>query len=299
MNPFRLAGYLAALILMILALWAKYSKAATIEEELVILQEELYKAIQSTEPDSVELFSKITDAIQLREDFLAKAGRRYIVVNKSTYMLSAIIDGREALSAKVIVGRKEQPTPNMESTISDIIINPHWTVSQNTALLVTVPRFVKNPSYANAMGYVIYSDWSQAARRLDATKINWEKHLDKGVIPFKLYQKPGKFNELGDMKFLVPNPSGREETRGIFIHGTPYTNLFDKEVREFSSGCIRIEDTKALADVILGNPTATYLRQELDKGRTKRYKVEKPIKFFIVDWQVSISPNNELVVVMR
>ena len=283
------------LIVIGMLLLPQLGVSASVQDELEMLHEQLYEVIQSTDPDSVEQFSTITDEISKREKFLQHAGDRYIIVNKATYMLTAVDKGKEMLNDKVVIGRKEQPTPIMESYISTIETNPHWTVSQNTSVLITAPRFQKNPTYATAMGYIVYSDWTKRAVRLDPTEIDWQKHIDRGVIPYKIYQKPGKLNELGNMKFLVPNPSGREETAGIFIHGSPYKTLFNEDIREFSSGCVRMQKTVELAEIILGQPQATYLKKELNNGKTKRYNVERPMKLFIVDWPVDITKEKKVV----
>jgi murein L,D-transpeptidase YcbB/YkuD len=98
----------------------------------------------------------------------------------------------------------------------------------------------------------------------------------------KIYQKPGKFNSLGRIKFVVPN------TDGIFLHGSPYKSLFDKEIREFSSGCVRLQKTIELADLILDDVSATVLQTRMKDGRTRNYHVKNPMKFFIVDWPVTV-----------
>lgn len=278
-----LSGILFILLVVILITAACDVEAASVQEELAILQDELYVAIQSTDPDSVDKFTSISESIARRERFISRAGDRYILVNKRDQTLRVVVEGKEVLFQKAIIGRDEQPTPVLESKVVKVVLNPDWTVSQNTALLVIAPRFAKDPNYATAMGYVIYSSWGSNARRLDPREIDWKKHIDAGHIPYKIYQKPGRFNSLGDIKFVVPN------TGGIFIHGTPFKQLFNEEDRKFSSGCIRISDTAKLADILLSQMTNTSIESVLKSERTRGYRVKDPISFYVVDWPVTIN----------
>jgi len=262
--------------------------AASVQDELTILQGELYNAIQSVDPDSVEQFRAISDSIATRQLFVDKAGDRYILVNKRDQTMSVVVDGKEVLSEKIIIGRDEQPTPILDAKVTQVVINPDWVVSQNTALLVIAPRFAKDPNYAIAMGYVVYSGWGKNAKTLDPRKIDWQKHIDNGRIPYRIYQKPGKFNSLGDIKFVVPG------TDGIFLHGTPFKQLFSKEVRKYSSGCIRVPNTVALADIILSNLNQDSINSVLQKGRLRKYDVRSPMKFYVVDWPVSVGEDNKV-----
>ena len=67
-----------------------------------------------------------------------------------------------------------------------------------------------------------------------ASSINWKKY--KKNIPFLIRQKPGKDNALGKMKFLFPN------NFSIYLHDTPSKSLFNRSKRDFSHGCIRVEN---------------------------------------------------------
>ena len=57
----------------------------------------------------------------------------------------------------------------------------------------------------------------------------------------RIRQRPGPRNALGDIKFVFPN---REN---IYLHHTPSVQLFERDRRDFSHGCIRVEQPVALA----------------------------------------------------
>ena len=58
-------------------------------------------------------------------------------------------------------------------------------------------------------------------------------------------QKPGPKNSLGQAKFNFPNADN------IYMHGTPAQQLFSRARRDFSHGCIRLEDPPRLAEWVL------------------------------------------------
>jgi murein L,D-transpeptidase YcbB/YkuD len=60
----------------------------------------------------------------------------------------------------------------------------------------------------------------------------------------RLRQRPGNKNALGDIK---PNDYA------IYLHDTPFKDLFRQTKRDFSHGYIRVENPKALAKFILKN----------------------------------------------
>ena len=63
---------------------------------------------------------------------------------------------------------------------------------------------------------------------------------------YRIRQLPGKWNALGEVKFLFPNQYD------VYLHDTPGKNLFDRTVRTFSHGCIRVKNPLQLAQLLLG-----------------------------------------------
>src|SRR5262249_7672307 len=60
----------------------------------------------------------------------------------------------------------------------------------------------------------------------------------------------GAKNALGAVKFVLPN------TMDIYLHSTPAQQLFRETRRDFSHGCIRVEDPPALAAFVLRDQPA-------------------------------------------
>src|SRR5579864_4987424 len=70
-----------------------------------------------------------------------------------------------------------------------------------------------------------------------------------------LQQQPGPANALGLVKFVFPNQYG------IYMHGTPEAGLFGRARRDLSHGCIRVENSAALAAWVLRDDPAWTLER--------------------------------------
>jgi len=82
------------------------------------------------------------------------------------------------------------------------------------------------------------------AAELDPADIDWSQ-LNSQSFRYKLKKDPGNHNDLGRIKFMFPNKFS------VYLHDTPSRKLFERSVRGFSSGCIRIEKPLALAGYVL------------------------------------------------
>src|SRR3546814_17706315 len=85
------------------------------------------------------------------------------------------------------------------------------------------------------MRYEALSDWTANASVLDPANIDWSA-IAQGRENVRVRQLPGRNNAMGRMKFMFPNDLG------IYLHDTPDKSLFSEKERQFSSGCVRLED---------------------------------------------------------
>ncbi|WP_051340680.1 L,D-transpeptidase family protein [Azospirillum halopraeferens] len=192
-------------------------------------------------------------------------GARHVAVNVPDYSLTAVDDGRTVLSMRVIVGTPARRTPILSSTITSVVFNPAWTVPVRLAREDYLPKLLKDPGYLAKNGFTLFSSWSADARPLDARRIDW-KSVGRGIGAMRLRQDPGPNNALGQVKFNIPNAFD------VYLHDTPGREKFDRSVRTFSSGCVRVGDPMALADFVMTGMTdwpADRRRQVLDKGETR------------------------------
>ena len=168
-------------------------------------------------------------------------GKRHIQVNIADYRLQAVQDGQVEREHDVIVGRKYRETPVFSGQISYVVLNPWWETPHNLARLDKLPAFRQDPSAAERLGFEVLD---RNGRAVPASSIDWSQY-SANSFPFRLRQRPGPLNALGQAKLMFPNP------HNVYLHDTPSRELFSRGERAFSSGCVRVADTLGLTSWVL------------------------------------------------
>ncbi len=169
----------------------------------------------------------------------AQLGSRYVFVNIPAYQLVAVADGKVQLNMKVIVGRPKRPSPVFADLIRMVEFNPDWHVPPTIAREDVLPHLIEDPNYALEHKNVrIY----QAGVEVDPHTVDW---TTANIRDYRLRAEPGPRNPLGTVKFLFPNRFD------VYLHDTNERELFRKDVRAISSGCIRVADPAALTNWLL------------------------------------------------
>jgi murein L,D-transpeptidase YcbB/YkuD len=182
-------------------------------------------------------------------------GERYVYVNVPAFHLAAYDSGKKTLEMKVIVGQEyeDKATPVFSDSMETVVFRPYWNITPDIQAKEIGPKVASNPGY------------------LDANDMEYYK--DGGTT--RIRQKPGLKNSLGFVKFLFPNDFN------IYLHDTPNHELFDKDVRAFSHGCIRVEKPSELAQWALGWDAAK-VDQAMNEGKDNQsIKVPKKIPVYI------------------
>jgi len=182
-------------------------------------------------------------------------GSRYVFVNVPAFQLTAFDSGEKSLEMKVIVGQsfEDKATPVFSDSMEFVVFRPYWNITPDIQAKEVGPKIAANPGYMEAENLEYYKDGG-------ATRIR---------------QKPGPKNALGFVKFLFPNDFN------IYLHDTPNHTLFDKDVRAFSHGCIRLEKPNELAQWVLGWDAAK-VQDAMDNGKDNTtVKVPKKIPVYI------------------
>jgi len=207
-------------------------------------------------------------------------GNRYLIINLANYTLQAINEGNEALSMKVIVGRKSRPTPSFSSQMNHLVFNPFWNVPSKLARLDLLPKQQDNFNYFYLHDIRVFTKENGHKIEHDPYSIDWES-ITKYNFPYILRQDPGENNALGKLKFLFPNKWS------IYLHDTSHRELFSETKRSLSSGCIRVEDPIALANFSMAKPSAQQTILELIESKQNRgLKLKKPLSIYAVYFTV-------------
>ncbi|RVT51632.1 L,D-transpeptidase family protein [Rubrivivax albus] len=205
-------------------------------------------------------------------------GPRMIVVNIPEYVLRAyeVLDGRirVQLTMKVVVGKAaDTRTPLIDEDLRFIEFSPYWNVPPSIARKELVPRLRRDPGHWSREGFEFVGPGGQVDTALSATRL--DSVLAGG---WRIRQRPGPRNALGDIKFVFPN---RE---AIYLHHTPSVSLFERARRDFSHGCIRIEQPEALAQWVLRDQPgwdAGRIRAAMTAGTSSTLALAAPIPVLI------------------
>lgn len=202
-------------------------------------------------------------------------GKRHVWVNLPDFTAKIIDNGKVTFSTRAVIGtnRKDQRSPEFSDVMDHMVINPTWNVPRSIAVKEYLPMMQKNP---NAAGHLTLIDGS--GRRVSRQGIDFTQFTER-TFPFDLKQPPSRGNALGLVKFMFPNKYN------IYLHDTPAKNLFGRESRAFSHGCIRLADPFDFAYALLAkqtrNPEAVF-KQHLDTGTESVIPLEKPIPVHLV-----------------
>lgn len=166
-------------------------------------------------------------------------GTSYVFVNVPKFTVAILRDGAVAYEGRVVVGKPANATPTFSDEMEHIVVNPYWNVPYSIAKNEMLSSIQKNPSgYFDRRGYqVVYK-----GRVVSPSSISWSPEMLRKV---RIRQKPGSGNALGNIKFLFPNQ------HAVYLHDTPSRSLFNREVRAFSHGCVRVDQPLDFADALL------------------------------------------------
>ena len=201
-----------------------------------------------------------------------------IVVNIPEFVLRTYeASGKVALIMPVVVGRAMRTqTPVLEGDMKYVVFWPYWNVPPSILRGEIIPKLVKDPAYLQKNDFEVTTFEGQVVT---------DGVVSEGVLAqlragkLMVRQKPGPKNALGLIKFIFPN------SNNVYLHSTPAQSLFSKNRRDFSHGCIRVEDPKALATWVLrNNPGWTRDRVEAAFQAVKEQQVNltRPIPVVIV-----------------
>lgn len=173
-------------------------------------------------------------------------GLRYIHVNIPDAHLKVVESGRTLHTARVVLGEIAYATPELSSTITHIELNPWWNAPVSIVKRILVPKFKLEPAYVGENDYLLLTRAGDNKSAVDPGKIDWER-ITTANFRWQVRQKPGPKNVLGRVVFWFPSKYN------VFIHGTAAPELFEDDVRYFSSGCIRVDSAVYMAMLLLRN----------------------------------------------
>lgn len=168
-------------------------------------------------------------------------GNRYVFINIPEFKFRFISNGTVIHEERIVTGSPKNPTPVFQDQIETVVFNPYWNVPKSILVNEIIPAARNNPSYLYRNNMEVI--WL-GQRTVDPYMVDWYY-----VNPDKvdLRQRPGNGNALGRVKFLFPN------RHAVYMHDTPSKHLFNRPVRAYSHGCMRVRNPLEFAKLLLAD----------------------------------------------
>lgn len=173
-----------------------------------------------------------------------------VVVNSAIARLQLFRNDQPVFTTRVVVGETDKQTPEFYSTIGDVLFNPPWNIPRSIAQKEILPRLAADPDY------------------LRSHHMRWR-------AGGSIQQEAGPYSALGRLKFEMT------DRYDVYLHDTPTKSLFQSADRMMSHGCVRVENPRVLAQLLLGqSPEA--IDKGISRGYTNRRPLPSPLPIFIV-----------------
>jgi murein L,D-transpeptidase YcbB/YkuD len=215
-------------------------------------------------------FIRIAISMDMYKMLPEKMPSKYIWVNIPSFQLQLIEDDSVKFSSKTICGKPKTRTPQLTSTIHELITYPQWVPPPSIVLKEILPAVKKNPGYLAKKGFSLLDSKGE---EVDPYTVDWSKY-SKG-IPYKVVQGSGDDNALGILKFVFSNKYS------VYLHDTNQRYLFGLSMRSLSHGCVRVQDWDKLAFYILRNDSISIGAAGYSKADSMRVWLQKKQKHSI------------------
>ncbi len=190
---------------------------------------------------------------------------------------------------RVVVGKAlKNQTPVLMAQMSFIEFSPYWNVPKNILKDEILPKLTKNPGFLASQNMEIVASAGNSAKSVPVNQESIEK-LRRGQL--RVRQRPGGKNSLGKVKFIFPNKDD------VYLHDTPANSLFSKTRRDFSHGCVRVENPRALAEFALKNQgkwTPDTIQKSMKNPANQRVILQNPIPVLFFYTTAYVDQNNNL-----
>lgn len=202
-------------------------------------------------------------------------GKRHIWVNLTDFHVRIVDDGKVTFQTRSVVGMNaaDRRSPEFSDVMEHMVINPTWNVPRSIATKEYLPMLQEDPQSVRNLNLVDGRGRVVSREGIDFTQ------FDEKNFPFDLKEPPSRGNALGLVKFMFPN------RYNIYLHDTPQKNLFGREKRDFSHGCIRLNDPFEFAYNLLSRQTrdpVAFFQERLRTGKETVVELEEHVPVHLV-----------------
>ncbi|MDO7887310.1 L,D-transpeptidase family protein [Hymenobacter cheonanensis] len=203
----------------------------------------------------------------------------YLIVNIPEYRLRVFEQGKEALTMRVIVGKTLTATPVFSDKMEYVVLAPYWNVPFSIIDKELRPKLVADAQGTlDRLDMEVVKGYGRKATVVDPSTIDWA-NVTQATFKYTMRRRPGPKNDLGDVKFIFPN------SNDIYLHDTPHGELFSQTKRNFSHGCVRVEEPVKLATYLLrDNPNWSQpaIEDTIAQHREKYITLKEKLPVYLV-----------------
>jgi murein L,D-transpeptidase YcbB/YkuD len=210
-----------------------------------------------------------------RERWMNKPkGDRHIMVNLTDFHARIFDNDVVTFETRTVIGKNvsDRRSPEFSDEMDHMVINPTWHVPRSIAVNEYLPQMKRN---RNAVGHLKLYD--RRGRQVSRSSIDFSAY-NASNFPYAIKQPPSQRNALGLVKFMFPNKYN------IYLHDTPAKNLFEREKRDYSHGCIRLHKPFDFAYALLAKQESDpkgFFHATLNTGRETRVNLVNPVPVHI------------------
>lgn len=209
--------------------------------------------------------------------YLHDLPERFVIVDIAGFGIALVENGKSVWTSRVQVGKAYRQTPVFQSNITHVTLNPKWFMPPTIFKQDALPAIRKDITYLERNRIRIVG---HDGKERDKATVDWNKPDDVFLI-----QDAGPGGALGQLAIRFPNGFA------IFLHETPHNELFKKEQRDFSSGCVRVENIRDLAALLLNDSkrwSRAALESAINEGKTREVFLPEQVPILITYITVTI-----------
>ena len=191
-------------------------------------------------------------------------GTEYVSVNQANFYAYFKSGNKKVWESRVVIGLPSNQTAEFNDTMTHMVVNPTWHVPKSIAVDEYLPLIQKDSNFLVDNEMVLMVRGTDTI--IDSSLIDMQAFTPDN-FPFLIKQIPSNINALGLVKFMFPNKFS------IYMHDTPMKELFFKDERTFSHGCIRLQEPFEFAYSLLRNQVVDPVNkfQEILKKEEETY----------------------------
>lgn len=236
--------------------------------------------------------ARVTALNLQRERFAQLKGQGpQIIVNIPNFQMKFYDNGKQVFQSNIIDGMPKRPTNLFQTYINTVVINPYWYVPETIKVQNIIPAEKANHNFLKNNRIDVIDSWGNRSV-VPTNSINWAA-VNPKTFPHEFRQDPGPENALGRVAFLMP------DSFSVYMHDEAQSEypLFKFHRRDFSSGCMRVQEPRKLATLILSyqnEPPKPSVDDMINTNKHREIGLDTPIRLDVAYLTAWVNSDGQL-----